>query len=49
MWTRAKLALVIVGDRATLAEKSGLWERALDSCELVVLPEDPAAAAALTP
>ena len=48
MWTRAKLALVIVGDRATLAEKSGLWERALDSCELVVLPEDPAAAAALT-
>jgi len=46
MWTRAKLALVIVGDRATLAEKSGLWERALDSCEPVVLPEDPEAAAA---
>ena len=40
MWTRAKLALVIVGDRATLTEKSGLWKRALDSCVPVVLPED---------
>jgi regulator of nonsense transcripts 1 len=45
MWTRAKLALVIVGDRATLAEKSGLWKRALGSCEDVVLPEDPEGAA----
>ena len=38
MWTRAKLALVIVGDRATLTEKSGLWKRALDSCVPVTLP-----------
>ena len=43
MWTRAKLALIIVGDRATLAEKSGLWKRALDSCVPVTLPEDPEA------
>ena len=40
MWTRAKLALVIVGDRATLTERSGLWKRALDSCVPVTLPED---------
>ena len=44
MWTRAKLALIVVGDRETLAEKSGLWKRALDSCEPVALPEDPAEA-----
>jgi len=41
MWTRAKLALIIVGDRATLAEKSELWKRALGSCTPVTLPEDP--------
>ena len=41
MWTRAKLALIVVGDRPTLAEKSGLWKRALDSCVPVNLPEDP--------
>jgi len=41
MWTRAKLALIIVGDRATLAEKSELWKRALGSCIPVTLPEDP--------
>ena len=40
MWTRAKLALIVVGDRETLVEKSGLWKRALDSCVPVVLPED---------
>jgi len=42
MWTRAKLALIIVGDRATLAEKSKLWESALalDSCVPVTLPEE---------
>ena len=40
MWTRAKLALIIVGDRATLAEKSGLWKTALESCIPVTLPED---------
>ena len=43
MWTRAKLALIVVGDRATLAENSGLWKRALDSCVPVTLPEDPEA------
>ena len=43
MWTRAKLALIIVGDKPTLAEKSGLWKRALDSCVPVTLPEDPEA------
>lgn len=47
MWTRAKLALVIVGDQATLAEKSGLWKRALDSCFPVALPEDSEATAAV--
>ena len=40
MWTRAKLALIIVGDRATLTERSGLWERALKSCICVTLPAD---------
>lgn len=45
MWTRAKLALIVVGDRETLAGGSGLWKRALDSCEPVTLPEDPAEAA----
>lgn len=40
MWTRAKLALVIVGDEATLTKKSGLWKRALGSCVSVILPED---------
>ena len=38
MWTRAKLALIVVGDRATLAEKSGLWKKALDSCTPMTLP-----------
>jgi len=42
MWTRAKLALIIVGDRTTLTVK-GLWERALKSCAEVTLPEDPEA------
>ena len=40
MWTRAKLALIIVGDRATLAEKSELWKTALGSCIPVTLPEE---------
>jgi len=38
-WTRARLALIIVGDRTTLTEKSGLWKRALDSCTSVTPPE----------
>ena len=32
MWTRAKLALIIVGDRRTMTEGSGLWKRAIESC-----------------
>ena len=39
MWTRAKLALIVVGDRATLGT-SALWKRAMESCENVELPED---------
>jgi len=38
MWTRARLALIIIGDRATM-ETNARWKRALDSCTLVVLPE----------
>lgn len=32
MWTRAKLAVIIIGDRGTMTETSGLWKRAIDSC-----------------
>jgi superfamily I DNA and/or RNA helicase len=41
MWTRARLGLVIVGDRRTMTESSGLWKRAIDSCleVKVELPE----------
>ena len=31
MWTRAQLALIIVGDRATLSSNQ-LWKRALAAC-----------------
>lgn len=31
MWTRAKLALIIVGDRRTMGGNA-LWKRALDAC-----------------
>lgn len=31
-WTRAKLGLIIVGDKATLAEKNGLWAEAIRAC-----------------
>lgn len=37
MWTRAKLALIIIGDRPTMTANA-LWKRALDSCMEVVLP-----------
>ncbi|KAJ7639972.1 putative restrictase [Mycena polygramma] len=37
MWTRARLALIIIGDRATMAENA-LWKRALDACTEVALP-----------
>ncbi|KAH6906119.1 RNA-directed RNA polymerase [Coprinopsis sp. MPI-PUGE-AT-0042] len=35
MWTRARLALIIVGDRSTLSENSPLWKRALNACQEV--------------
>ncbi|KAJ7022451.1 putative restrictase [Mycena alexandri] len=38
MWTRARLALIIIGDRATMAENA-LWKRALDACTEVALPD----------
>ncbi|KAJ6607939.1 RNA-directed RNA polymerase [Mycena sp. CBHHK59/15] len=38
MWTRARLALIIIGDRSTMAANA-LWKRALDACTEVVLPE----------
>lgn len=37
MWTRARLALIIIGDRATMASND-LWKRALDTCSEVILP-----------
>jgi regulator of nonsense transcripts 1 len=42
MWTRAKLALIIVGDRSTMTEKAAnvRWKRAIDSCTEVKV--DPA-------
>ena len=36
MWTRARLALIIVGDRNTM-NTSARWKRALDSCSEVIL------------
>lgn len=41
-WTRARHALIVVGDRATLMAKSALWARALAACVEVsiVLPEE---------
>jgi regulator of nonsense transcripts 1 len=40
MWTRARLALIIIGDRQTM-NGNALWKRALDSCTEVIvkLPE----------
>ena len=40
MWTRARLALIIVGDRKTMSGNP-LWKRALDACAEVYLPVDP--------
>ena len=40
MWTRARLALIIVGDRQTMSGNP-LWKRALDACEEVYLTADP--------
>ncbi|KAF9237759.1 RNA dependent RNA polymerase-domain-containing protein [Melanogaster broomeanus] len=38
MWTRARLGLIIIGDRATMTELNALWKRAIDSCTEVTLP-----------
>lgn len=38
MWTRARLALIIVGHRGTMSSNA-LWKRALDACTEVVLPQ----------
>lgn len=38
MWTRAKLGLIIIGDRATMTEMNPLWRRAIESCTEVILP-----------
>jgi superfamily I DNA and/or RNA helicase len=31
-WTRARLALIVVGDESTMTAASGLWRRAIGSC-----------------
>jgi len=40
MWTRARLALIIVGDRATMSTNP-LWKRALEACTAISLPPEP--------
>jgi superfamily I DNA and/or RNA helicase len=34
MWTRARLALIIIGDRETMTANSALWKRAIESCKV---------------
>lgn len=38
MWTRARLALIIVGDRRTLSTNP-LWKRAVEACTEITFPE----------
>ncbi|EEB95666.1 hypothetical protein MPER_05324, partial [Moniliophthora perniciosa FA553] len=38
MWTRARLAMIIVGDRRTL-EVNTMWKRAVGACKEVMLDE----------
>ena len=38
MWTRARLGLIVIGDRATMTEMNALWKRAIESCTEVTLP-----------
>ena len=40
MWTRAKLGLIIVGDRRTMTATSELWKKAIEACTEVALLED---------
>lgn len=37
IWTRARLALIIVGDGATMMEGSQLWKRAIEACKSVTI------------
>ena len=39
MWTRARIALIIVGNEATLMQESVLWRRALKACRRVPDPK----------
>lgn len=39
MWTRARLGLIIVGDRRTMSTNP-LWKRAIDSCREVNIPDE---------
>lgn len=39
MWTRARIALIIVGNQATLSQGSELWRRALEACKRVPDPQ----------
>jgi superfamily I DNA and/or RNA helicase len=41
MWTRAKLALIIIGDRDTMAQGSERWKRAIESCKEVKIDLPP--------
>ncbi|KAI0063600.1 RdRP-domain-containing protein [Artomyces pyxidatus] len=38
VWTRAKLALIVVGNRKTMTSGGGLWSRAIGSCSEVAIP-----------
>lgn len=40
MWTRARLGLIIVGDRRTMTTTSELWKKAIESCTEITLPEN---------
>ena len=37
-WTRARLALIVVGDRRTMTGSVGLWRRATEACVEVQIP-----------
>ncbi|KAF5370335.1 hypothetical protein D9758_006999 [Tetrapyrgos nigripes] len=39
MWTRPRLALIIIGDKRTMSTNA-LWKRALDACTELVLPDE---------
>lgn len=41
MWTRARLGLIIIGNKATMTETNALWKSAIGSCTEVKLPPLP--------